>query len=266
MLEKNKTSEIFLIRQLEEGGICRLILNRPSSYNSLSSDLLQELYDTFQGLHHDPAVRVVIVEGAGKGFCAGHDLREIESLTDPSKLQDLFSLCSKMMLSILRIRQPVIAKVHGAAFAAGCQLAATCDLAISSNSAVFATPGVHIGLFCSTPMVAVTRNLTRKEAMKMLLTGETVNAQKAKEIGLINDCVAENDLEGEVLKLARAIASKSAETIKIGKEAFYRQLEMPIEQAYEYASRIMAENMMTLDAKEGVCAFLEKRSPVWKDR
>lgn len=266
MLEKNKTAESFLIRQLDEGGICRLILNRPSSYNALSSDLLRELTDTFQSLHHDPAVRVVILEGAGKGFCAGHDLREVQSISDPSKLQDLFSLCSKMMMSILRIRQPVIAKVHGAAFAAGCQLVATCDLAIASNNSVFSTPGVHIGLFCSTPMVAVTRNLARKEAMRMLLTGESVNAPKAKEIGLINDSVPENDLEGEVLKLARAIASKSSETVKIGKEAFYRQVEMPIEQAYEYASRIMAENMMTLDAREGICAFLEKRAPVWKDR
>jgi enoyl-CoA hydratase/carnithine racemase len=170
------------------------------------------------------------------------------------------------MMSILRSDKPVIAKVHGAAYAAGCQLVATCDLAIGSTDAVFATPGVQIGLFCSTPMVALTRNVGRKEAMRMLLTGESVDAHKAKEIGLINDCVEPDRLEGEVLRLARVIASKSAKTLKMGKEAFYRQLEMPVEEAYEYASRVMAENMMALDAKEGVCAFLEKRKPVWKDR
>lgn len=259
------TNNKCLIRQNEEGGICRLILNRPSSYNSLSSELLQELNETLQMIHNDSEARVVIIEGAGKGFCAGHDLNEVKSLNGKSKYLELFSLCSQVMMSIIQIDKPVIAKVHGAALAAGCQLVATCDLAVSSDTAIFATPGVQIGLFCSTPMVAVSRNLHRKDTMKMLLTGEHVTAQKAKEIGLINDYVKEADLENEVLNLARTIASKSAKTIKMGKEAFYKQLEMPIDRAYEYASRVMTENMMTLDANEGITAFLEKRNPVWKD-
>jgi len=259
------TNNKYLIRQNKEGGICRLILNRPSSYNSLSSELLQELNETLKTIHNDSEARVVIIEGAGKGFCAGHDLNEVKSLNGKSKYQELFSLCSQVMISIIQIDKPVIAKVHGAAFAAGCQLVATCDLAMSSDTAIFATPGVQIGLFCSTPMVAVSRNLHRKDAMKMLLTGEPVTAQKAKEIGLINDYVKEADLENEVLNLARTIASKSAKTVKMGKEAFYKQLEMPIDKAYEYTSRVMTENMMTLDANEGITAFLEKRNPVWKD-
>jgi len=170
------------------------------------------------------------------------------------------------MLTIINNNKPVIAKVHGAAFAAGCQLVATCDLALSTNDAIFATPGVNIGLFCSTPMVAVSRNISRKKTMKMLLTGEPINAQFAKEIGLINDHFESSNLEEEVLKLAETIASKSNKVIKIGKQAFYKQLEMPIDKAYKYTSRIMSENMMALDAKEGISAFLEKRTPRWKNK
>ena len=175
-------------------------------------------------------------------------------------------MCSKLMLEIVEGRKPVIAKVHGAAFAAGCQLVASCDLAISSDDAIFATPGVNIGLFCSTPMVAVSRKVSRKKTMKMLITGDPIDAKYAKEIGLINDYYPISELENEVLKLAKKIASKSNITIKIGKEAFYKQLEMPLKKAYIYTSKVMTKNMMALDAKEGISAFLEKRNPKWKNK
>ena len=170
------------------------------------------------------------------------------------------------MMAIIDCNKPVIAKVHGAAFAAGCQLVATCDLALSTDDAIFSTPGVNIGLFCSTPMVALSRNVARKKAMKMLLTGEPVNAKHAKEIGLINDHFNHNDLEEEVIKLAENISSKSRKVVKIGKKAFYKQLEMPLDKAYKYTSQVMSENMMALDAKEGISAFIEKRKPNWKDK
>jgi len=201
----------------------------------------------------------------GNGFCGGHNLKEIRSLKKKEKYKKLFNLCSELMMNIVEGKNPVIAKVHGAAFAAGCQLVASCDLAISSNDAIFATPGVNIGLFCSTPMVAVSRKVIRKKTMKMLLTGDPINAQYAKEIGLINDHYPIPKLENEVIKLAKKIASKSQFTIKIGKKAFYKQLEMPLRKAYKYTSEVMTENMMAIDAKEGVTAFLEKRSPNWKN-
>ena len=202
----------------------------------------------------------------GSGFSSGHNLKEINSLKKKLKYKKLFNLCSELMLEIVEGKKPVIAKVHGAAFAAGCQLVASCDLAISSDDAIFATPGVNIGLFCSTPMVAVSRKVSRKKTMKMLLTGDPINARYAKEIGLINDHYPISKLENEVLKLAKKIASKSKLTIKIGKEGFYKQLEMPLRKAYKYTSKIMTKNMMSLDAKEGVSAFLEKRTPKWKDK
>ena len=197
---------------------------------------------------------------------AGHNLKEISSLKGKPEYQKLFSLCSELMINITNNSKPVIAKVHGAAFAAGCQLVATCDLALSTNEAIFATPGVNIGLFCSTPMVAVSRNVSRKKTMKMLLTGEPITAKYAKEIGLINDHFDNSKLEEEVLKLAEIIASKSNKVVKIGKKAFYKQLEMPLDEAYKYTSKIMTENMMALDAKEGINAFLEKRTPNWKNK
>ena len=248
-------------------GIARIKLNEPSSYNALSSATLKSLINIFKSLNKENKTKIIIIEGSGKGFSAGHDLKEIRSLKNKKKeYKKLFNLCSKLMLEIIEGRKPVIAKVHGAAFAAGCQLVASCDLAISSDDAIFATPGVNIGLFCSTPMVAVSRKVNRKRTMKMLLTGDPINADYAKEIGLINDHFPISRLENEVLNLAKKIASKSNLTIKIGKKAFYKQLEMPLNRAYNYTSKVMAENAMYLDAKEGISAFLEKRKPNWKNK
>jgi len=247
-------------------GISRIKLNEPSTYNALSSDTLKSLIHIFKSLNNDSKTKVVIIEGSGKGFCAGHDLKEIRSLKNKSKYKKLFSLCSKLMLEIIEGKKPVIAKVHGASFAAGCQLVASCDLAVSSDDAIFATPGVNIGLFCSTPMVAVSRKVSRKKTMKMLLTGDPIDARYAKEIGLINDHYPASKLEEEVLKLAKIIASKSNLIIKIGKKAFYKQLEMPLKKAYKYTSKVMTENMMVLDANEGISAFLEKRNPRWQNK
>ena len=255
-----------IIVRPSNSGISRIILNQPSTYNALSSSTLKSLIKNFKNFSYDEKTKVIIIEGLGKGFSAGHDLKEIKSLKGKNEYQKLFNLCSELMLNIVNNNKPVIAKVHGAAFAAGCQLVATCDLALSTNDAIFATPGVNIGLFCSTPMVAVSRNVNRKKTMKMLLTGKPINAKYAKEIGLINDHFESSELEGEVLKLAETIASKSNKTVKIGKKAFYKQLEMPLNEAYKYASQVMCENMMTLDAKEGISAFLEKRTPNWKNK
>ena len=247
-------------------GISRIKLNEPSTYNALSSRALKSLINIFKSLNNENKTKVIIIEGLGKGFCAGHDLKEVRSLKKKSKYNKLFNLCSKLMLEIVEGRKPVIAKVHGAAFAAGCQLVASCDLAVSSDDAIFATPGVNIGLFCSTPMVAVSRKVSRKKTMKMLLTGDHIDAKYAKEIGLINDYYPNSELENEVLKLAKKIASKSNLTIKIGKKAFYKQLEMPLSKAYKYASKMMTKNAMAMDAKEGISAFLEKRSPNWQNK
>ena len=248
-------------------GISRIKLNEPGTYNALSSKTLKSLINIFKRLNNENKTKVIIIEGSGKGFSAGHDLKEIRSLKNKKKeYKKLFSICSKLMLEIIEGSKPVIAKVHGAAFAAGCQLVASCDLAISSDDAIFATPGVNIGLFCSTPMVAVSRKVNRKRTMKMLLTGDSINADHAKEIGLINDHFPISRLEDEVLNLAKKIASKSNLTIKIGKKAFYKQLEMPLNRAYNYTSKVMTENAMYLDAQEGISAFLEKRKPNWKNK
>ena len=247
-------------------GISRIKINDTSNYNALSSKNISSLIDIFKSLNNDNKTKVIIIEGAGKGFSAGHDLKEIRSLKNKPKYKKLFNLCSKLMMEIIEGRKPVIAKVHGAAFAAGCQLVASCDLAVSSDDAIFATPGVNIGLFCSNPMVAVSRKVSRKKTMKMLLTGDPINAKYAKEIGLINDYYPISELEEEVLKLARKIASKSNLTIKIGKKAFYKQLEMPISKPYKYTSEIMTKNAMELHAEEGISAFLEKRKPNWKNK
>ena len=255
-----------IIIKQSNNGISRIILNEPKSYNALSLSMLQSLIKIFKEFDKDENTKVIIIEGAGKGFSGGHDLKEIKSLKGKKEYLKLFNLCSKLMINIVNNSKPVIAKVHGAAFAAGCQLVATCDLALSTDDAIFATPGVNIGLFCSTPMVALSRNVNRKKAMKMLLTGDPVSAQHAKEIGLINDHFDDSALEEEVLKLAENIASKSKKVVKIGKKAFYKQLEMPLDKAYKYTSRVMSENMMALDAKEGISAFLEKRTPKWKDK
>jgi len=246
--------------------IASIIIDEPKTYNALSFKNLNDLIKIFKQLDKDNKIKVIILEGAGKGFSAGHNLKEVKGLKKKDKYQKLFNLCSKLMLQIVEGRKPVIAKVHGAAFAAGCQLVASCDLAYSSKDAIFATPGVNIGLFCSTPMVAVSRKINRKSMMKMLLTGEPIKANYAKDIGLINDCFSKSRLNKEVLKIAKIIASKSNLTIKIGKQTFYKQLEMPLRKAYAFTSRMMTVNMMAMDAKEGISAFLEKRKPVWKNR
>ena len=247
-------------------GISRIKLSEPSTYNALSSKTLESLINIFKNLNNENETKVIIIEGSGKGFSAGHNLKEIRSLKNKPKYKKLFNSCSKLMLEIIEGRKPVIAKVHGAAFAAGCQLVASCDLAVSSDDATFATPGVNIGLFCSTPMVAVSRKVSRKKTMKMILTGDPIDAKYAKEIGLINDHYPLAQLEDEVLKLAKKIASKSNLTIKIGKKAFYKQLEMPLNKAYKYTSKVMTKNMLALDAKEGISAFLEKRNPHWQNK
>ena len=246
--------------------IVRVILNEPKTYNSLSFKNLNDLIKVFKKLDNNQNVKVIILEGAGKGFSAGHNLKEVRSLKKKEKYQKLFNLCSKLMLQIVEGKKPVIAKIHGAAYAAGCQLVASCDLAYSTKDALFATPGVNIGLFCSTPMVAVSRKINRKPMMKMLLTGEPIKASYAKEIGLINDCFSKSKLNNEVLKIAKKVASKSNLTIKIGKQTFYKQLEMPLRKAYAYTSKMMTINMMAIDAKEGISAFLERRKPIWRNK
>ena len=257
-------SNIRVIYQYKE--IARVIINDPKTYNSLSFKNLTDLINVLKRLDKNKNIKVIVIEGSGKGFSSGHNLKEVKSLKKKEKYQKLFNLCSKLMLQIVEGKKPVIAKVHGAAYAAGCQLVASCDLAYSSKDALFATPGVNIGLFCSTPMVAVSRKINRKPMMKMLLTGEPIKAKFAKELGLINDYFPKSKLNSEVFKIAKKIASKSNLTIKIGKQTFYKQLEMPLDKAYAYTSKMMTINMLAMDAKEGISAFLEKRKPVWKDR
>jgi len=255
-----------IIVGVSNNGISRIKLNDPETYNALSTKTLNSLIKAFKIFNDDKSTKVIIIEGLGKGFSAGHNLKEIKSLKGKNNYNKLFSLCSKLMIGIINNNKPVIAKIHGAAYAAGCQLVATCDLAISTKDSIFATPGVNMGLFCSTPMVALSRNVSRKKIMKMLLTGESITAQYAKEIGLINDFCENSNLEQEVLKLAVKIASKSTRVVKIGKKAFYKQLEMPLDKAYKYTSKVMTENMMALDAQEGISAFIEKRKANWKNK
>ena len=247
-------------------GVSIITLNEPKTYNALSFRNLNDLIRVLKRLDNDYKTKVIIIEGAGRGFSAGHNLKEIKNLKIKNKYQKLFNLCSKLMLQIVEGKKPIIAKVHGAAYAAGCQLVASCDLAYGSKDSLFATPGVNIGLFCSTPMVAVSRKINRKPMMKMLLTGEPIKASYAKEIGLINNFFHKSKLNKEVLKVAKKIASKSNLTIKIGKQAFYKQLEMPLKKAYAYTSKMMTINMMAMDANEGISAFLEKRKPKWKNK
>jgi enoyl-CoA hydratase/carnithine racemase len=254
-----------------EQDIAILVLNRAQARNSLSEALLNALSTALTEIAADKTVRAVVLAANGPCFCAGHDLKELTARrSDAGGGRDYFrtimTTCSAMMQQIVNLPQPVIAAVQGIATAAGCQLVASCDLAIASSAAKFATPGVDIGLFCSTPMVALSRNVARKHAMEMLLTGDMVTAERAAEIGLINRAVAPGDERKAALALARTIASKSSYTLKIGKEAFYRQLEMGLAEAYAYASEVMTENLMARDAEEGICAFIEKRKPSWEDR
>ena len=251
----------------DSGGVATLTMNRPKQRNALSGGLMAAIQGALDSIARDRAVKAVVLAANGPVYCAGHDLREMRAMPGRQALEALFRQCSAMMLSILRLPKPVIAKVQGTATAAGCQLVATCDLAVASTKARFATPGVNIGLFCSTPAVALSRAVGRKPAMEMLLTGEPVTAREALRIGLINRAVAPTRLDAETAALARRVASKSPLTVKIGKENFYRQLEMGIEQAYDQVSRAMAENMLALDAEAGIDAFLEKKpEPEWKGR
>ncbi|MET0277460.1 MAG: enoyl-CoA hydratase [Pseudorhodoplanes sp.] len=259
-----------LLRE-DNDGIATLTLNRPAARNSLSEDLIRALAAAFDQVAGDQNIRAVILGANGAAFSAGHDLKELSARrSDPdggrAYFRHIMTICSEMMQKIVALPQPVIAVVSNVATAAGCQLVATCDLAIASQQARFATPGVDIGLFCSTPMVALTRNIPRKNAMHMLLTGEPVMAVEAARLGLINRAVAPGTEYDEAMKLARIIASKSTATVKTGKRAFYRQAELPLHEAYAYASEVMTENMMLRDADEGICAFIEKRKPEWEDR
>ena len=249
-----------------DGALARLTLNRPKTYNALSLGLMVALQAELERIASEQDVAAVVIEGSGRGFCSGHDLKEIRAGGGRAFLQEVFSSCSRLMLTITQLPQPVIAKVHGIATAAGCQLLASCDLAVASENASFGTPGVNIGLFCSTPMVALSRAVPRKQAMEMLLTGETIDAPRARELGLINRVVPEAQLEEATLELANKIAGKSRLVLKIGKEAFYQQIEMDLAAAYGYASDVMVENMLARDAEEGIDAFLEKRPPAWKNR
>jgi enoyl-CoA hydratase/carnithine racemase len=247
-------------------GIATLTLNRPGQFNALSSALIDELQSTLDRLAADPTVRVVVLAANGRGFCAGHDLKEIRALGNVHEVESLFARCSRMMMTITTLPQPVIARVHGIATAAGCQLVATCDLGVASTAATFATPGVNIGAFCSTPSVALGRAVGRKHAMEMLLTGEPIGAVRACEIGLVNRVVSPEALDAEVDTLARRIASKSGAAIASGKQVFYRQLELSLGEAYRLAGHAIACDFFTEDGQEGVAAFLGKRVPLWKNR
>jgi enoyl-CoA hydratase/carnithine racemase len=244
-------------------GVATLTLNRPQARNALSIGLMERLDAELAAIADDAAVKIVILAAAGPAFCAGHDLREMRANPERAHYEATFALCSRLMLRITHLPKPVIAQVHGIATAAGCQLVATCDLAVAAETARFATPGVNIGLFCSTPMVALSRNVGRKAAMEMLLTGDMIDAAHAREIGLVNRVVPETDLETATLALARQIAAKSPLTVAIGKEAFYRHAEMGLEDAYRYTAEVMTRNMLARDATEGIDAFLGKRAPVW---
>jgi enoyl-CoA hydratase/carnithine racemase len=263
-------SSLILLRE-DIDGIAVLTLNQPQSRNALSEAMLEALSDALTAVAHDRTVRVLVIAAEGPAFSAGHDLKELNRhRSDADRGRAYFShimkQCSAMMQQIVNLPQPVIAAVHATATAAGCQLVGSCDLAVAADVAKFATPGVNIGLFCSTPMVALARNVSRKHAMEMLLTGDMITAADALRIGLVNQVVPPGRAREAALALARKIAGKSALTVKIGKEAFYRQLEMPLAAAYDYVSEVMVENMLARDAEEGISAFIEKRPPKWEDR
>jgi enoyl-CoA hydratase/carnithine racemase len=260
------TMDASILIEERDHGVLRLTLNRPEARNALSVGLMSALLDALVRAAKDRETRVVVITGAGPAFCAGHDLRELRADPRRETYERVFARCSELMLAIVRLPKPVIAEVHGVATAAGCQLVATCDLAVAAEDARFATPGVDIGLFCSTPMVALTRAVGRKAAMEMLLTGKLIDAATAQALGLVNRVVPRTGLREVVDALAREIAGKSALTLKIGKEAFYRQAELDLAAAYRYAAEVMTTNMLARDAGEGIDAFLSKRAPVWHDR
>ena len=259
-----------LLGTLIHQGVLRIVMQQPEKMNALSSQMMAALSAEFASAAENPEVRVILLGAEGKVFCAGHDLKELtaaraEADRGRATYERIMRQCSDLMQQIVRHPKPVIAVVTGVATAAGCQLVASCDLALATDTATFCTPGVNIGLFCSTPMVALSRNATRKQAMEMLLTGESIDASTAKDFGLINRIIPRDYLEQVVQKYAESIASKSSHTLKVGKEAFYRQLEMPLSEAYDYAANVMVENMLAHDAEEGINAFLQKRKPEWTD-
>jgi enoyl-CoA hydratase/carnithine racemase len=258
--------EALVLLKVEDGGVVRLTLNRPGQFNALSEALLVELQSTLDDIARDDRARAVVIAGAGKAFCAGHDLKEMRANPAQEYQQALFERCSRMMMTLTEMPQPVIARVHGIATAAGCQLVATCDLAVASESARFAVSGINVGLFCSTPSVGLARNVGRKQAMEMLLTGDFIDARTARERGLVNRVVADDELDAEVKQLTDLILSKSPAALASGKRMFYRQLEMGLEDAYDLASEVMACDMMTEDAAEGIDAFIEKRKAEWRGR
>lgn len=255
--------EILLWRE-DRGGVATLTLNRPKQYNALSQAMLTALQTELDNIGRDGSIRVVVLAATGKAFCAGHDLKEMRANPEKAFQKALFDQCSRMMMSINRLPQPVIARVQGLATAAGCQLVAACDLAVAVESARFATSGIKVGLFCSTPAVAVSRNLSRKQAMELLLTGEFIDAQTALQQGLVNRVVPAEELDAAIQTFVEAILSKSPVAVATGKEMFYKQLEMGLEAAYHYASEVMAGNMMAEDAAEGIDAFIQKRPAVWR--
>lgn len=259
------TDQSVLLRE-DEKGVATLTLNRPRQYNALSAELLEALQLELDSIAANDATHIVIIAATGKAFCAGHDLKEMRPLQDEGKYNALFLQCSKMMMTINRMPQPVIARVQGIATAAGCQLVAACDLAVAADTARFATSGINLGLFCSTPSVTVSRNLPRKQAMEMLLTGEFIDAETALRWGLINRIAPAAELDDTLQDLVGVILSKSSVAVTTGKRMFYKQLEMNMEDAFEYASEVMACNMMAEDVGEGIDAFMQKRAPVWKGR
>lgn len=255
-----------IVLRHDDKGITTLTLNRPQQFNALSKDLLAELQAQLDSIEQDESVRVVIIAGAGKAFCPGHDLKEMRANRERKYLEDLFAQCSRMMMTLSRIPQPVIARVHGVATAAGCQLVAQCDLAVASDDAKFATSGINVGLFCATPGVALSRNVSRKGAFEMLFTGEFIDAQTALRWGLVNRVVPAAELDATVKALADKIRSKTPVAVAAGKKMFYRQLEMGVGSAYQFASEVMACNMMADDVAEGIDAFMQKRPPQWRGR
>lgn len=255
-----RADEAPLLRE-DRDGICTLTLNRPAQMNLLTTEMLSSLQEAFDSLNSDRNIRVVILAAAGKGFCAGHDLKEIQALGGQARIEALFAQCSRMMQTISALPQPVIARVQGAAAAAGCQLVAQCDLAVASEAAKFTTPGVSWGFFCSTPGVAVGRNLLRKRAMEMLLTGDLVDARKALEWGLVNRVVPAAGLEAETRKLALQICEKPPETVAAGKRAFYKQMDLGVDQAYELASKAISSSFAGEEGRAGMDAFINKRPP-----
>jgi enoyl-CoA hydratase/carnithine racemase len=257
-------NEPLLLRR-DEGGIARLTLNRPQAFNSLSRDLLTCLEQELDRIAQDPATRVVVIAGSGKAFCAGHDLKEMGSDLRDAPVRALFDQCSRMMVQLTRLPQPVIARVHGIATAAGCQLVAACDLAVCADDSRFAVSGVKYGLFCSTPMVALSRNLPRKAAMEMLLTGDFIDAAQALRLGLVNEVAPPVELDGAVDRLCARLLDKPARVLALGKRAFYQQLELGLEDAYALTTEVIVQNALGRDFAAGLEAFTEKRKPVWPD-